>query len=78
MAIEELQVLLGLLKTDENGEAILEEPKYTAAGDAEFPARRQVRALEAAQAWQLRAHSQLWRCKARVYARVHASLPGQL
>jgi hypothetical protein len=42
MAVEELQVLLGLLKTDENGEAILEEPKYTAAGDAEFQAKRQV------------------------------------
>lgn len=42
MAVEELQVLLGLLKTDENGEAILEEPKYSAAGDAEFQARRQV------------------------------------
>ena len=42
MAVEELQVLLGLLKTDENGEVILEEPKYSAAGDAEFQARRQV------------------------------------
>ena len=36
-----LQRMLGLLEMDADGAAVLERPKYTAAGDADFDAKRQ-------------------------------------
>ena len=45
MAVEELQKLLGQIETDEQGEALLVTPKYTAAkNDEHFEAKRQVTA----------------------------------
>ena len=41
MAMEDLQKILGLLEVDEEGAAVLERPKYTAGGDADFEAKRQ-------------------------------------
>ena len=41
MPVEELQKMLGMLETDENGEAIFPKPKYTFASDEDFEAKRQ-------------------------------------
>lgn len=41
ISLDELQRMLGLLEMDEHGAAILERPKYSVAGEADFEAKRQ-------------------------------------